>query len=93
MEAVKIFEAITDLNKNMNEGFAAVYSKIDERFTVCDKRLGEVETIIAIKKALRERDQKNTDYWKWIVRAASTVGLASLMAIFWKLIIFGNSLP
>lgn len=93
METVKIFEAITDLNKNMNDGFAAVYGKIDDKFTGCDKRLGRVETVIAIKKALCEREQKSRDYWKWIIRAASVLGLASLMAIFWKLIIFGSNLP
>ena len=97
MESVKVFEAITDLNKNMNDGFSACYEKIDNKFDTCDRRLGRVETIIAVKKALCEKDQKNKDYWKWIIRSLSVAGLGSLIAIaasiFLKLIIFGSKLP
>ena len=93
MESEKLFEAITDMNQNMNKCFSDCYKKIDNKFTACDKRLGRVETIIAVKKALCEKEQKSKDYWKWIIRAASIMGLASLMAILWKLIIFGSTLP
>lgn len=93
MNPEKVLEAITVLNKDMSKSFDAVYDKIDDKFTHCDKRLGRVETIIAVKKAICEREQKNKDYWKWIIRAASIMGLGSLLVIFWKLIIFGSKLP
>lgn len=93
MESEKIFEAVANLNKTMNDGFTSVYKQIDNKFDTCDKRLGRVETIIAVKKAICEREQKGKDYWKWVIRATFVLGAGSLMAIFWKLIIFGSKLP
>lgn len=93
MDSVKLFEAITDINENMNNGFAAIYDKIDKKFALFDKRIGRIETIIAVKEAIYQREQKDKDYWKWIIRAASVMGLVSLMAIVGKLIIFGSKLP
>lgn len=93
MGSDELYEAITDINETMNKGFAAVYEKIDTKFTLCDKRLGRVETIIAVKEAICKKEQKNKDYWKWIIRAASVMGISSLMMIFGKLIIFGSKLP
>lgn len=93
MSSDELHEAIADINETMNSGFSKVYEKIDTKFTLCDKRLGRVETIIAVKEAICKREQKNKDYWKWIIRAASVMGIGSLMMIFGKLIIFGSKLP
>ena len=93
MEPEKVYTALANINKDMSEGFGEVYKKIDTKFDSCDKRLGRVETIIAVKKAICEKEQKRKDYWKWIIRAASVMGIGALFGILWKLIVFGSKLP
>ena len=93
MEPEKVYAELTDINKSMNEGFGEIYKKIDDKFGTCDKRLGRVETIIAVRKAICEKEQNGKDYWKWIIRATSIMGIGALFGILWKLIIFGSKLP
>lgn len=93
MEPEKVYAELADINKSMNEGFGEIYKKIDDKFDTCDKRLGRVETIIAVRKAICKKEQKGKDYWKWIIRATSIMGIGALLGILWKLIIFGSKLP
>jgi len=87
-----VLEAISNIHTAMNDGFNAVYHKIDKKFTVCDERLKKVETIIAIKQALCNSQQEAKDFWKWIIRSVSVAGIISLFYIAVKLFIFGAKL-
>jgi len=88
----QVLDAISNIHSFMNAGFNAVYTKIDQKFTVCDDRLKKVETIIAIKKAMCESKKETQDFWKWIIRGVSISGIISLFYIAVKLFIFGAKL-
>ena len=93
MDPEKVYKALTDVNTTMAAGFKDMHLKIDSKFNNCDKRLGRVETIIAVKKAICEKEEKKKDFWKWIVRAVTVAGIIALFGIVWKLVLFSSTLP
>ena len=91
-DTAKIIEAVNGIHESMDVGFATIHTKIDQH----NKRLTNVETVIAVKKALckkkKEEEAVKRDYWLPVIRIASAAGLTALLVIAGKLLIFGLKL-
>jgi len=84
VDATAVFEAIADINKSVQAGFKEVHEKINNRFVGCDRRFIKLETRKAVDEALKEREEKNVDFWMWGVRAVYVAGVIALFAIAYQ---------
>lgn len=97
-DTTQILKAIGDMNTTTNVGFEKVHKKIDKKFDQCDERLVDIETELAVKKALCKKKKEDTkekkDYWQPIIRAVTIAGILSLLSMAFSLLsmAFGVSL-
>lgn len=86
IDATVVLDAVSDINKSVQEGFKDIHFKIDKKFVVCNKRFVEIEIDLAVKKALSDRNSHTADFWMWIIRGVTLAGVVSLLALAYKTI-------
>ena len=83
-EAELIIKAVTDMHASINASFEKVYTEING----CNNRVTEIETVMAVKKALCKEKEKNKkakkDYWIPIVRSVNIAGILALLVLAWE---------
>lgn len=95
-DSLEIIEAVNKIHTSVNIGFKGVYDKIDEKFNDCDKkfdecaeRVIEIETQLAIKKALHKQTKEDKkysrDYWQYVIRVISVAGILALLSIAFEI--------
>ena len=85
-DTAKIIEAVNNMHKSVNQSFQKVYIEING----CNGRVTEIETTLAVKKALckerKEKEKNKTDYWIPVVRAVNIAGILALCALAWGIL-------
>ena len=78
-----IIGAITAMHTAFDKNLDKVYTEIKG----CNKRVTEIETALAIKKARceekKKEETKRENFWRPIVRGVTLAGTLALFAIAW----------
>lgn len=100
-DTVAILKAITKMHSSFDSSLDKVYAEIKG----CNIRVTEIETALAVKKALckkkkedekeeQEKTKETRSFWRSILRMLSVAGIIALCALVWgKLIALWEMLP